>query len=97
LKFPTLSFAWRSPLRQERGIPLGEFVTEAVRVKLTTAAKTVGKALLAAFSKLRHLRKETARINRIIEQEFEQIEFEDRQCERTLSSGRGWPGDRISI
>jgi hypothetical protein len=33
---------------------------------------------MAAFGKLRRLRKETARINCIIEEEFEQIEVEDR-------------------
>jgi len=33
---------------------------------------------MAAFGKLRHLRKETAKINRRIEEEFEQIEAEDR-------------------
>ncbi len=33
---------------------------------------------MAAFGKLRRLRKETARINRRIEEEFEQIEAEDR-------------------
>jgi hypothetical protein len=33
---------------------------------------------MAAFGKLRHLRKGKARINRIIEEEFEQIEAEDR-------------------
>jgi hypothetical protein len=33
---------------------------------------------MKAFGKLRHLRKDTANINRIIEEEFEQIEVEDR-------------------
>ena len=33
---------------------------------------------MKAFGRLRHLRKETAKVNRIIEQEFEQIEAEDR-------------------
>ena len=33
---------------------------------------------MAAFGELRHLRKETARINRRIEEEFEQVEPEDR-------------------
>jgi hypothetical protein len=33
---------------------------------------------MQAFGKLRHLRKETAKINRVIEEEFEQIEAEDR-------------------
>jgi hypothetical protein len=32
-----------------------------------------------SFGKLRHLRKETARINRIIEKEFDQLETEDRE------------------
>jgi len=29
---------------------------------------------MAAFGKLRHLRNETARINRLIEEEFEQVD-----------------------
>lgn len=33
---------------------------------------------MEAFGKLRHLHKETAKINRVIEEEFEQIEAEDR-------------------
>jgi hypothetical protein len=33
---------------------------------------------MAAFGKLRRLHKETARINSIIKEEFEQIEAEDR-------------------
>lgn len=36
------------------------------------------KPWMAAFGKLRHLRKENARISRIIEEEFEQIEPEGR-------------------
>ena len=34
---------------------------------------------MKTFGKLRHLHKETARINRIIEEEFDQIENEDRE------------------
>jgi len=34
---------------------------------------------MKSFGKLRHLHKETERINRIIEEEFEQIEDEDRE------------------
>jgi hypothetical protein len=33
---------------------------------------------MAAFGKLRRLRKETARVNRTIEEEFEQVEVQDR-------------------
>ena len=59
-----------------RGIPLREFVTEAVREKLVSGAKAT--PWMAAFGKLRHLRKETAKINHAIEEEFERIEAEDR-------------------
>lgn len=62
----------------DRGIPLPEFVTEAVKVKLVADAGTTETPWMAAFGKLRHLRKETAKINRSIEEEFEQIEAEDR-------------------
>lgn len=69
----------RAKSEAERGIPLREFVTEAVRDKLATDAKAMEKPWMASFGKLRHLRKETARINRIIDEEFEPIEAEDRQ------------------
>ena len=36
-----------------------------------------GKPWMTAFGKLRHLHNETARINRTIEEEFEQIESEN--------------------
>ena len=61
-----------------RGIPLREFVTEAVKDKLIADSKSSDKPWMAAFGKLRHLRKENARISRIIEEEFRQIEPEDR-------------------
>jgi len=37
---------------------------------------------MTAFGKLRRLRKETARVNRIIEEEFEHVEAEDRRYRR---------------
>ncbi|MFZ0311719.1 MAG: hypothetical protein WAL85_03320 [Candidatus Korobacteraceae bacterium] len=49
-----------------------EFVTEAVKDKLADACKVADKPWMAAFGKLRRLRKETAGINRRIEEEFEQ-------------------------
>jgi hypothetical protein len=79
LEIPDAVFRRAKSAAAERGIPLREFVTEAVRDKLVTDAKATEKPWMAAFGKLRHLRKETARINRIIEEEFEQIEAEDRQ------------------
>jgi len=58
-----------------RGIPLRQFVTEAVAEKLESPARMKARARLVGG--LRHLRKETARINRIIESEFETIEPEE--------------------
>ncbi len=62
----------------DRGTPLREFVTEAIKDKLAAQPTTGDKPWMAGFGKLKRLRKETKRINRIIEAEFEQIEAPDR-------------------
>ena len=51
-------------------------MSEALAEKLRTP-RTVEKPWLKTFGKLRDLRDETARINRIIGDEFERIERED--------------------
>jgi hypothetical protein len=53
-------------------------VTEAIKEKLDAPRKSANKPWMAAFGKLRHLKHETARINKLIEEEFEQIEPEDK-------------------
>jgi len=78
LEIPDAIFRRAKSVAAERGIAFREFVTEAVKEKLAANRRTADKPWMAAFGKLRHLRKETARINRIIEEEFEQIEAEDR-------------------
>ncbi len=78
LEIPDAIFRRAKSVAAERGIPLREFVTEAVREKLADRGKVTKKPWMAAFGKLRRLRKETARINRTIEEEFEQVEAEDR-------------------
>jgi hypothetical protein len=78
LEMPDAIFRRAKSAAAQRGIPFREFVTQAVKDKLAASAKTTDKPWMAAFGKLRHLRKESARINRIIEEEFEQIEAEDR-------------------
>lgn len=60
----------------EKGIPLRELVEEALMDKLRPPASS-DKPWMKHVGNLRHLRKETARINQIIEEEFEQIEPED--------------------
>jgi hypothetical protein len=78
LEIPDAVFRRAKSVAAQRGIPLRELVTEAVKDKLADADKAADKPWMAAFGKLRRLRKETARINRRIEEEFEQVEAEDR-------------------
>ena len=54
-------------------LPLRQFITEAVEAKIVVLEE---KPWMQMAGGLRHLRKETARINRIIEEEFGQIEPE---------------------
>ncbi len=78
LEIPDAIFRRAKSIAAERGIPLREFVTEAVKDKLSDRGKATDKPWMAAFGKLRRLHKETARINRTIEEEFEHIDPEDR-------------------
>lgn len=77
LEIPDAIFRRAKSLAAERGIPLRVFVTEAVQEKLEADRKPSSKPWMAAVGKLKHLHKETARINRVIEEEFEKIEPED--------------------
>lgn len=77
LEIPDTIFRRAKSAAADRGIPLREFVTQAVREKLVTDARATETPWMEAFGKLRHLRKETARINRTIEEEFERVEAED--------------------
>lgn len=79
LEIPDAVFRRAKSVAADRGIPLREFVTQAVQDKLVADAKAGERPWMAAFGKLRHLRKEVSKINRLIEVEFEQIEAEDRQ------------------
>jgi hypothetical protein len=78
LEIPDLVFRRAKSVAAERGIPLREFVTQAVKEKLAGAAHGSEKSWMEGFGKLRRLRRETARINLLIEEEFEQVEPEDR-------------------
>ena len=77
LEIPDAIFRRAKSAAAERGIPLRALITEALTDKLR-ADNGDSKPWMAAFGKLRHLRKETAKVNRIIEEEFEHIENEDR-------------------
>jgi hypothetical protein len=55
-------------------IPVRQFITEAVTDKLATPGLSPDKPWMRGFGALRHLHKETMRIQRLIDEEFEQIE-----------------------
>ena len=78
LEIPDALFRRAKSAAAEQGIPLRELVSEALAEKLRTQGATA-KPWLKAFGKLRRLRKETARINRIIQDEFGKIDPEDWQ------------------
>ena len=65
----------------ERGQTLKEFVADALQARLasdTGHGRSVEPEWMNGFGGLRRLRKETARIEAAIDNEFETIEFEDR-------------------
>lgn len=76
LEIPDPIFRRAKSAAADRGISLREFVTEAVKDKLTVEAKAAEKPWLNSMGKLKHLRKETERINRLIDEEFEKIDPE---------------------
>jgi hypothetical protein len=79
LEIPDPIFRRAKSVAAERGISFRQFVTEAVQDKLKAPPRSAAKPWMKTFGKLCHLHKETARISRIIEKEFDQIEAEDRQ------------------
>jgi hypothetical protein len=65
----------------ERGQTLKEFMSEALQEKLMTKAgnaRTAEPEWMEGFGKLHHLRKETARIQKRVDEIFEVIEPQDR-------------------
>jgi hypothetical protein len=77
LEIPDALFRQAKAAAAQKGIPLRELVTEALTEKLQSN-RGADKPWMASFGGLRHLHEETARISRIIEEEFGKIEPEDR-------------------
>jgi hypothetical protein len=77
LEIPDKTFRKAKATASALGIPLREYVTQAVEEKLSLASQRAGKPWLECAGELAHLHKETLRIRKIIEEEFEQIEPED--------------------
>lgn len=77
LEIPDQVFRQAKARAGELGIPLREYVTQAVKEKLSTPGKQESKPWMAQAGELAHLHEETMRIQQIIEDAFEQIEPED--------------------
>lgn len=77
LEIPDPIFRKAKARAAESGIPLRQFITEAVKAKLEAAhAPVLEKPWMRGAGALRHLHKETVRIQKLIDEEFEQIEPE---------------------
>ena len=74
LEIPDSVLRRAKSLAAARGVPLREFVTEAIKDKLAAKARTGEKPWLKLMGKLKHLHKETLRINRLIEEDSEKID-----------------------
>jgi hypothetical protein len=82
LELPDQLFRKAKATAAERGQSLKEFVTEALRDKLMLGpgrATEHAPEWMQGFGKLKRLRKETVRVQSIIDQEFEFVEPEDRR------------------
>ena len=77
LEIPDPIFRRAKSVAAQRGIALRAFVTEAVEEKLAAASQKEEKPWVRLAGGLKHLHKETVRINEIMNSEFEKIEPED--------------------
>lgn len=74
LEIPDPIFKKAKARAAQRGIPLRQFVTEAVQRQLRTESE---KPWMKTIGGLRHMHQENVRIQRIIDEEFEKIDPEE--------------------
>ena len=74
LEIPDFLFRRAKSVAAERGIPLRQFVTEAVQEKLKTTSQD--KPWMKHLGKLKHLQKERKQIEKRVDEAFEQIDQE---------------------
>jgi hypothetical protein len=77
LEIPDPIFRQAKAVAAQRGIALRVFVTEAIEEKLARALQTADKPWVRLTGGLKHLHKETMRINGIMKREFERVEPEN--------------------
>ena len=75
LEIPDAIFPRAKTVAAERGVPFRALVPEALSHELRAPGDRDSKPWMKTFGKLRHLHKETVRINRIMEKEFDQVEL----------------------
>jgi len=78
LEIPDPIFRKAKATASAMGIPLREYITQAVEEKLSLGRQRPDRPWLECAGELAHLHRETLRIQKIIDDEFEQIEPEDR-------------------
>ena len=76
LEIPDAIFRRAKSKAAQQGMPLRQFVTEAVEHKLRAVPTTGQKPWMKHKGKLKDLRKESTRINKIIEEAFEEVDPE---------------------
>jgi hypothetical protein len=76
LEIPDFLFRRAKSVAAERGIPLRQFVTEAVQDKLNRPYGASPKPWMKHFAKLKQSRKEARQIEKRIEDAFEQVDPE---------------------
>jgi hypothetical protein len=76
LEIPDGIFRRAKSAAAERGVPLREFVTQAVKEKLAAGSSPPERPWVKHMGKLKHLHAETERINRLIEADSEKIDAE---------------------
>ena len=74
LEIPDPTFRMAKATASAMGIPLREYVTQAVEEKLARGHRQPGRPWIECAGELAHLHGETMRIQKIIDEEFEQIE-----------------------
>ena len=76
LEIPDFLFRRAKSAAAQRGIPLRQFVTEAVQEKLQDPSRPAEKPWMKHFGKLKHLHTETKLIEKRIAEAFEDIDRE---------------------
>jgi len=74
VEIPDFLFRRAKSVAAERGIPLRQFVTEALEESLKTTSQE--KPWMKHLRKLKHLRKERKQVEKRVEEAFEQMDQE---------------------